>query len=82
MDEQLAALKRAPWTDEPMFHPPGQHPATARMRAHLAKARELQAKLDTPEVREFITYLEDELAAFEQREGDVKAHYFAMLAEV
>lgn len=74
------------------YYPPGQHPAMARMRAHLTMARDLQEKrnraraehlvvlhafrserdLQGEELAEFITYLEGQLAAFEEVESERK----------
>jgi hypothetical protein len=77
-------LKRGPWTDEPRYYPPGQHPATAQMREQLAYAEGLLSKMrlravetgvefDTTPTEEFIAYLKDKLAEFEARESELKA---------
>jgi hypothetical protein len=77
-------LKQNPWTDEPRYYPPGRHPATARMREHLAYLEDMLAKMrlravqmgvkfDTAPTEDFIAYLKDQLAAFESRESELKA---------
>jgi hypothetical protein len=68
------------------FHPPGQHPAIARMRAQLAKAEELKADAeqkfveygvayDTGDLDEFIAYLKQAMADFDGRESEIKADW-------
>lgn len=73
------------------YYPPGQHPAMARVRAHLAKAGALMdSTINAPMPRvypttasveratrianlsNYILYLEDMLAAFEEVESECK----------
>lgn len=56
----------------PLFYPPGQHPATARYRAHLARLRECPPSRNRNMVME---HVETELAAFEEGESIAKAVY-------
>lgn len=85
-------LKQGPWIDAPRYYPPGQHPATAMMRAQLAKAEQIKAdaerksvehgvRYETQPLEEFIAYLKDELAMFESRESELKARDDQMLRD-
>lgn len=66
--ETIWDLKGDPWGDRPRYYPPGCHPATARMRAHL---RVLEAFGFGN--HECAVYIRDQLASFEQGESDCKA---------
>lgn len=85
-------LKANPWSDEPRYYPPGQHPATAHMRAELDAAemllaetrlREIMtgAEFDTTGVEGMIGYLKEELDKFEAGEYAAKAQSAAALKE-
>lgn len=74
------------------YYPPGQHPATKRMREQLAQAEQIKAEwgrksaehgveYDTGPVDEFIAYLQEQLAQFEQAESDRKARDDWMLRD-
>lgn len=54
----------------PRFYPSGQHPATARQRAHLTILKSLP---ETPETKESIAHVERLLATFELGEDRAKA---------
>ena len=70
----------------PRFYPVGQHPATARWRAQLAKAEATKAEAErmsvesgvaipTDAIEGFIAYIKDQIATFEARESEVKADW-------
>jgi hypothetical protein len=61
-------LKRAPFSEEPRYYPPGQHPATWRMREHL-RCIEAVGMGDS----DAATYIRDKLVAFEEAESEAKA---------
>lgn len=92
MSETIWDLKAVPWSDAPRYYPPGQHPATAQMRAQLKKAEEFKAEIDrqraltgavvdTKQLVEFINYLREQLVNFEQGESDRKARDHGMLSD-
>lgn len=68
-------LKRDPWSDAPMFYPPGKHPATQAYKDYLARLEELGLGS-----HEMAGWLRDKTAEFEGRESEAKAAYAAMLA--
>jgi hypothetical protein len=63
------------------FYPPGQHPATARLRAELAHLKKLQdttllGLLGEPsELEKAIDWMERQLAVFEAGEDRAKRDY-------
>lgn len=58
----------------PRFYPPGKHPATARMRAEITYLREVVRfdPDDFGEEQKRLTKLLDQIAAFEEKETEVK----------
>lgn len=60
----------------PRFHPPGQHPATARYRAERAKLLALPA---TKERNTALNYIEATLAVFEEGESLAKATHLQIV---
>lgn len=86
MDPRLAALRSGPVTNEPRFYPPGQNPATAKLRAELKLAlglrrdlRSSQPTVSTKAVEEYIEYLQNKLAEFEEGESEAKMYAYEML---
>lgn len=77
MDPRLAAIRKHSGSNERRYWPPGQHPATARLRANLKKAYELERKAGfTGGLTEYIDYLKEQIAAFEEVESELKAHMY------
>lgn len=75
LDPALEAATRNQWGDR-RFYPPGQHPATLRLRRH----RELLALLPENADRDLMLERADaELARFEEGESIAKADYLRML---
>jgi len=74
MDPRLEALRAHPYDDEPMFYPPGKHPATARWRANLRDLGLLGygSSDEAYHIRQL-------LANFEEQETDLKLEYLNWL---
>lgn len=77
--------KAYPWDKKtPRFYPPGQHPALFQLRAQLTKAEEFLR--GWPEgtgsassrrgLERYIRSMQDEVAAYEERESEEKARAF------
>ncbi len=72
LDERLEELRGADGTRR--FYPPGQHPATARLRQQIAKM-EFVGFGDT----DFARYARDRLALFEELESEAKQRALRLL---
>lgn len=84
-------LKRGPWTDEPRYHRPGQHPALEQTRRMLAAIRDHQRQalrdeqfaivpvVDVSLADQAIAHHEQQIADFEGRESEAKARDYYML---
>ena len=61
------------------FYPYGEHPATARQRAHLAKLERIRERMpDTPELLQAVAHVRSLLDVFENGEQRAKEAYCAM----
>lgn len=84
MDRRLAGLPAGSWGFEPRFYPPGQHPATHRMREQAKILRSIRSRLaavgsDTANVDASLDYIDSRMAAFEEQETECKQRTLAML---
>ncbi len=60
----------------PRFYEPFEHPATARLRAEIAKLEAWELSYgETKETREALDWLRRKLLSFEEGEWVAKAHY-------
>jgi uncharacterized protein YlxW (UPF0749 family) len=81
----LAALRANPADNRPRFYPPGQHPASAKWRAELKRALALEATLRSMQedpnksLNEYIEYLQNQLAQFEESESEAKMYAWEIL---
>jgi hypothetical protein len=75
MDPVLVAARD--WDGEPRFYPPGGHPATFRLRAHLAVL--LRLGVGSIEQDRVVVFLQDQLACFEAIHTEEKMRYLAMV---
>lgn len=79
MDPRLVAIKH-PGSNERRYWPPGQHPATARLRMELKKAQELERRTGvTGGLTEYIDYIQDQIATFEERESELKVFMYQFI---
>ena len=72
MDARLKAARDQ--LGRPLFHPPGTHPATARLRAY---RDHLLALPESPERNASLEHTNSELARFEAIESEAKARYLS-----
>lgn len=84
MDSRLAELKRAPFSLEPRFYPPGGHPAIQRMKRHAQELELVRSKLvahgmDTSNCDAALDYALGKIAAFEEGESEAKQRTLWML---
>lgn len=81
MDHRLARMRVSPHSLEPRFYPPGMHPATAKLRLQLKKAEALDLIVEgsSEQLNEFLAYLYDEIAKFEEGESERKAIVYQMI---
>lgn len=85
MDPRLSALRNGLHTHEPRFYPPGQNPASARLQAELKLALDLRRQLQstptesTEVVEEYIEYLRNKIAEFEEGESEAKMYAYEIL---
>lgn len=72
MDQRLAAMRDI--VGRPRFYPPGQHPAATQWRQCLEKMRLAGVSDD----HEYVRYIKDRLAMFEEGESEAKQLYLLL----
>jgi hypothetical protein len=80
MDPRIAAIKVRPGSNERRYWPPGQHPAIQRQKLELQKAQKLaEVHGMTEGLAEYIDYIQEQIAAFEERESELKRRMYEFI---